>query len=43
MLATAFRNVISNAIKYTLAGGSVVVRASASDSQVEIEIRDTGI
>ena len=43
MLATAFRNVISNAIKYTLAGGSVVVCASASDSQVEIEIRDTGI
>lgn len=43
MLATALRNIIANAIKYTPAGGFVVVTAREEVSQVKIEISDSGV
>src|SRR3989339_1832850 len=38
-----FTNLISNAIKYTLAGGSVTIRLEDQDGFVEISVADTGI
>ncbi|HBN94978.1 MAG TPA: hypothetical protein DDZ66_01650 [Firmicutes bacterium] len=43
MLATALRNVIFNAIKYTSAGGFVVISAGIKGSQVKIDIGDSGV
>jgi two-component system phosphate regulon sensor histidine kinase PhoR len=36
-------NLLSNAIKYNRDGGSVAVRAAATDGYVVLEVRDTGI
>jgi PAS domain S-box-containing protein len=44
MLETVVRNFISNAVKFTPAGGQIHISASASqNNSVEIKIRDTGI
>lgn len=43
MLMTILRNLISNSIKYTLAGGTILVSATESDSETEISVVDTGI
>lgn len=43
MLSTALRNVISNAIKYTPAGGSVAISAKREEERVKIVVRDTGV
>lgn len=40
---SVFKNVISNAVKYTLQGGSVTVSASETSSHWEVEVKDTGI
>jgi hypothetical protein len=40
---TVLRNLVSNALKFTRAGGSVVVRAKKNDDVVLIEVRDTGV
>lgn len=42
-LSQVFINLISNALKYTNAGGAVLVRLSCVDEQVEISVSDTGI
>lgn len=42
-LATALRNVILNAIKYTPIGGFVSVSLKAENTEAKIEISDTGI
>jgi PAS domain S-box-containing protein len=36
-------NLLGNAIKYTESGGHVLVRSSASNGFVQIEVRDTGV
>jgi signal transduction histidine kinase len=43
MLATALRNVVLNAIKYTPDGGFVAITARIEGSQVKIEISDSGV
>ncbi|MEO8611199.1 MAG: hybrid sensor histidine kinase/response regulator [Chloroflexota bacterium] len=43
MLALAFANLMSNAIKYTPDGGHIYLTATATDQQVRISVRDTGI
>jgi GAF domain-containing protein len=42
-LERVFMNLVSNAVKYTPAGGSVAVRAWSEDDQIKIEVSDTGI
>jgi signal transduction histidine kinase len=42
-LERVFMNLVSNAVKYTPAGGSVVVRAWSEKDHIEVEISDTGI
>ena len=41
-LAQALRNLLSNALRHTPAGGHVVMRVGRSDEQVTIEVADTG-
>jgi signal transduction histidine kinase len=36
-------NLLSNAVKFTPGGGEVTLAASATDGQVEISVRDTGV
>lgn len=43
MLKTIVRNLMSNAIKFTKAGGNVEVTAYHADKMVEISVIDTGI
>ena len=42
-LERVFMNLVSNAVKYTPAGGSVAVRAWSENGQVNVEVADTGI
>jgi K+-sensing histidine kinase KdpD len=42
-LERVFMNLVSNAVKYTPAGGSVTVRAWSEDDQIKLEVSDTGI
>lgn len=43
MLATVLRNLVNNAVKFTLPGGSVVVAARRAGDAVEITVTDTGV
>jgi PAS domain S-box-containing protein len=43
MLKSVMRNLISNALKYTAAGGQVVVDAMVLDDRIDITVQDTGI
>lgn len=43
MLEKAATNVAGNALKYTPAGGSVVIEVAGDDDSVSIAVRDTGI
>ncbi|MBE0662455.1 MAG: PAS domain S-box protein [Bacteroidales bacterium] len=43
MLKTVFRNLLTNAIKFTTAGGSVYITAENTDTEVRISVTDTGI
>ena len=44
MLATIIRNLVSNAVKFTLSGGKIAVSAKMfPDKSVELSIQDTGI
>jgi signal transduction histidine kinase len=42
-LAQVFDNLISNAIKFTPAGGRVTVRVGVSGSEATVEVEDTGV
>jgi PAS domain S-box-containing protein len=44
LLQTVIRNLVSNAVKFTLKGGKVNLSAkTATDSNIEISVQDTGI
>jgi PAS domain S-box-containing protein len=44
ILQTVIRNLVSNAVKFTLKGGKISISAKATgDDSVEIAVRDTGI
>ena len=42
-LERVFMNLVSNAVKYTPAGGSVAVRAWSEDNYIKVKVSDTGI
>jgi signal transduction histidine kinase len=42
-LERVFVNLVSNAVKYTPAGGSVAVKAWSENDQINVEVSDTGI
>lgn len=43
MIKTVFRNLISNAVKFTERGGAITVSSSESSGMGEITVRDTGV
>lgn len=43
MLRSIMRNLVSNAMKYTTAGGQVVIDAMILEDRIDITIQDTGI
>ncbi len=43
MIALVIRNLVSNAIKFTQHGGNIQLQANLNNSQVEIEVQDSGI
>ncbi|MCE5321611.1 MAG: PAS domain S-box protein [Bacteroidales bacterium] len=44
ILQTIIRNLVSNAVKFTLPGGHVILKAKSKDnSSVEVSVEDTGI
>jgi two-component system sensor histidine kinase/response regulator len=43
MLAAVLRNLVSNAVKFTLPGGAITVSACWRSDFVEIEVTDTGV
>lgn len=43
MLSTIFRNLITNAIKFTKSGGNIVISASENKNELTISIKDSGV
>ncbi len=43
MLATVLRNLVSNAVKFTLPGGTVSVAARSGEAGVVVSVTDTGV
>jgi signal transduction histidine kinase len=43
MIQRMLSNLLDNAIKYSLSGGSVIISIAEKDAQVAVSIKDTGI
>lgn len=43
MAETVFRNIISNAVKFTPINGQIIINAVQFDSMIQVSIKDTGI
>jgi signal transduction histidine kinase len=43
MLNTVFRNLISNAIKFTMPGGEITISAERKQGEIVFGVRDTGV
>jgi signal transduction histidine kinase len=43
MLKTIFRNLVSNAIKFSHENGSITLKSAVIDQQIEVTVADTGI
>lgn len=43
MLNTVFRNIISNAIKFTPKNGTIKISAQVSEKRISISVKDTGV
>jgi len=43
MISTVFRNLISNAIKFTMPGGEVIISAMEKQNEIIFSVRDTGV
>jgi len=43
MISTIFRNLISNAIKFTMPGGEVTISAVETQNEIVFSVRDTGV
>ena len=43
MIKTVLRNLVSNAIKYTLPGGNITIGKDDNDHNVELYVRDNGV
>ncbi len=43
MIDTVIRNILTNAIKFTPAGGVIKLNARANDTEVMVSIADSGI
>lgn len=43
MLKAVFRNLLTNAIKFTVSGGSVYITAEETEDEVRVSVTDTGI
>ena len=43
MLATVFRNLVSNALKFTPKKGEIHIRSYNEDDKIKVEVKDTGL
>jgi signal transduction histidine kinase len=43
MLISIIQNIVSNAIKHTIKGGSITVSAKTKEDKLIVQVKDTGI
>jgi signal transduction histidine kinase len=43
MIGTIFRNLVSNAIKFTMTGGEVIISAVEKQNEIIFSVKDTGV
>lgn len=43
MISTVLRNLVSNAIKFTMPGGKIIISAEKNQNEISIKVSDTGV